>query len=75
MEQMSEAKRVVITGASSGIGRALAAEYALQGATLALIAHRGEKLKELAASLPVRSNCYPVDVRDANAMSAAGETL
>lgn len=75
MEQMSESKRVVITGASSGIGRALAAEYALQGATLALIARRGEKLKELAASLPVRSNCYPVDVRDADAMSAAGRDI
>jgi short-subunit dehydrogenase len=70
---MVEPKRVVITGASSGIGRALASEYARQGATLALIARRGDVLKELAASLPVRSFCYSVDVRKADALSAAGQ--
>ncbi len=70
---MAEAKRVVITGASSGIGRALAAEYARQGATLALMARRADALKQLAASLAVRSFCYPVDVREADAVSAAGQ--
>ena len=73
MNEVVEPKRVVITGASSGLGRALAVEYARQGATLALIARRGDALKELAASLPVRSHCYQVDVRDANALMAAGK--
>lgn len=70
---MSVPERVVITGASSGLGRALAVEYARRGATLALIARRAEKLEELAASLSVRCRCYAVDVRDAAAMSAAGQ--
>lgn len=70
---MTEPKRVVITGASSGLGRALAVEYARRGATLALIARRGELLEELASSLQVRCYCYPLDVRDATALSAAGK--
>jgi len=62
--------RVVITGASSGIGRALAQEYARRGATLALIARRGDLLKQLAGSLPVRAYTYAADVRDAGALAA-----
>ena len=64
---------VVITGASSGLGRALAAEYAQRGATLALIARRGDQLEALAASLPTRCYCYPVDVRQATALTAAAQ--
>ncbi|UCH48317.1 MAG: SDR family oxidoreductase [Betaproteobacteria bacterium] len=70
---MSVPNSVVITGASSGLGRALAAEYAQRGATLALIARRGDLLEALAKSLPTRSYCYPLDVRDAVALSAAAE--
>ncbi|MFN0041367.1 MAG: SDR family oxidoreductase [Burkholderiales bacterium] len=62
------ATRVVITGASSGIGRALAVEYARQGATLCLIARRKDLVDELAASLPVRTYTYAADVRDAAAL-------
>jgi short-subunit dehydrogenase len=62
---------VVITGASSGIGRALAAEYARRGATLGLIARRGDVLDRLAATLPARSFCYEADVRDVAALAAA----
>jgi len=45
-------KVVVITGASSGIGRALAKEFATKGARLALGARRTELLKELQDELP-----------------------
>ena len=64
--------RVVITGASSGIGTALAYHYGRQGAELALIGRRTEALEQLAASLPTRSFVYSLDVRDEAALLAAG---
>lgn len=62
---------VFITGASSGIGQALARHYALQGATLGLAARRTEALETLAISLPGRHHIYPLDVTDADALAAA----
>jgi short-subunit dehydrogenase len=41
-------KTVVITGASSGVGKAAALEFASLGATLVLAARRGEALQEVA---------------------------
>ena len=63
--------RVVITGSSSGIGQALAWEYARRGATLGLIARRGDLLDQLKNSLPVSTHTYVADVRDAAALRAA----
>jgi short-subunit dehydrogenase len=45
-------KVVVITGASSGIGRALAIEYARRGASLSLAARRIDRLNEVKNELP-----------------------
>lgn len=62
---------VFITGASSGIGEALARHYAAQGASLGLVARRGELLQQLAASLDTPVTTYTVDVRDADALASA----
>jgi NAD(P)-dependent dehydrogenase (short-subunit alcohol dehydrogenase family) len=64
---------VFITGASSGIGAALAREYAAQGATLGLLGRRRDALEALAASLPssVKHHLYRVDVTDHAALAAA----
>lgn len=64
--------RVFITGASSGIGLALAEEYLRRGAVLGLVARRGDTLAEFAARFPSASiSLYPADVRDAAALAAA----
>jgi len=52
-------RRILITGASSGIGRALAQQLAPLGARLVLAARSEDKLKELAASLPAPSLTAP----------------
>lgn len=65
------ALRVVITGASSGLGHALARHYAARGATLGLLARRRQALEEFARGLGVPAACYGADVRDAPALREA----
>jgi len=55
---------VFITGASSGIGAALAREFAARGASLGLLARRATELDALIAQLPGRHRRYAVDVTD-----------
>jgi short-subunit dehydrogenase len=66
---------VFITGASSGIGAALAAEFARRGAVLGLVARRGEVLADLTSRLPGRHFTYAVDVTDKDALIAAGRAF
>jgi len=63
--------KVFLTGASSGIGEALARLYASRGATLGLLARRGDFLNTLKASLPSEAETYACDVRDLAAVKAA----
>jgi NADP-dependent 3-hydroxy acid dehydrogenase YdfG len=65
---------ILVTGASSGIGRALALEYARGGATLALCARRMPELEAVAEevrALGGRALCIPVDVCDTEAAADA----
>lgn len=73
LNQQPGAPRVFITGASSGIGAALAREYAAQGATLGLVARRQALLDELAASLPGQHYTYALDVNDHAALARAAD--
>ena len=64
---------VFITGASSGLGAALARHYAAQGHVLGLLARRGERLSALVATLPGSHHLYVVDVCERQALHAAAE--
>jgi short-subunit dehydrogenase len=70
---MPRAPLVFLTGASSGLGEALARHYANRGATLGLVARRQSELDRVAAALaPATVATYAADVRDADALAAAG---
>ena len=65
--------RIFLTGASSGIGAALAREFDALGAELGLVGRNPEKLEAFAASLghPGRHRNYALDVADRAALFAA----
>lgn len=66
---------VFITGSSSGLGQALALRYHQAGWQLALVARRGDEIRQWAAAqgwAPDRWAVYPADVRDTAAIAAAG---
>ena len=74
-------KVVVITGASSGIGRGLALELARRGAKLGLVARRREVLDEIVTEIAHETSrqahvlTFPADVQDAQALRAAAERM
>lgn len=65
--------KVFITGASSGIGAALAEHYASQGATVGITGRREDQLQALSAKLLCSNVYYVADVRDAAAMRQAAD--
>jgi short-subunit dehydrogenase len=69
-------KVVMITGASSGIGKGLALEIASRGASVGLLARREELLKEIVSEVQARNAkaVYAIaDVRDAKAVREAAD--
>jgi len=64
-----------ITGASAGIGRALALRLAREGRPVAISARRAEDLAEVAAQAPDRIFPFPVDVTDGDAVRAAVDAM
>ncbi|MBI0327157.1 SDR family oxidoreductase [Burkholderia plantarii] len=73
---MTAPLKVFITGASSGLGLALAEAYARQGATLGLVARRAEPLAAFARQHPsLCVSIHPADVRDAAALQRAADAF
>ncbi len=69
---------VVVTGASAGVGRSVALEFARQGANVALLARGKERLESAAQEareLGVKAVPIVVDVADATAIDAAAEQV
>jgi NAD(P)-dependent dehydrogenase (short-subunit alcohol dehydrogenase family) len=71
-------KVVVVTGASSGIGRAIAREFGAEKARMALLARNREALEAAAAEVAEAGGealVLPVDVTNANAVDAAADQI
>src|SRR5665213_712289 len=72
---MADSRVAWITGASSGIGRALATRLAETGRTVAASARSADGIESLAAEMPARITAFPLDVTDANACVATVEAI
>jgi short-subunit dehydrogenase len=71
-------KVVMITGASSGIGRGLAVEIAGRGGKLGLVARRAETLDEVVGEIEAtggKAIALPADVQEESSIAAAAEQL
>src|SRR3954449_452774 len=71
-------KTVVVTGGSSGVGRAIARAFASEGANVALIARNRDGLEAAAReveSLGAQAMILPLDVSDALAVDAAADAI
>jgi short-subunit dehydrogenase len=69
--QVGPGTRAFVTGASRGIGRALALELARRGATVGLASRSVPELEALAAELPGEHEVLACDVADAASVRAA----
>lgn len=78
-DDLLKAKRILITGGGTGIGRALAERFLQLGATVYICGRRAEVVeqtaKELAVSTGGRIEAFACDVRNADAVEALIEKL
>jgi len=72
-----QGSKVLITGASSGIGAALARAMAHAGGQVLLLARRKAELEKVAASIEraLDPKIFPVDLSDANAVESVAATI
>src|SRR5436309_10458625 len=74
--QVGAGTRVLVTGASRGLGRALAEAFAWRGCTLGLVARSEEELSALADELPgTEHKILIADVSDRRQIGAAAEAF
>jgi 3-oxoacyl-[acyl-carrier protein] reductase len=72
---MPGGRLAIVTGASQGIGSAIAARLAREGWGLALVARRADALAEVAHSLPAAQGTVEVYACDVGDPQAAGQTV
>lgn len=73
-----QGKVVLVTGASSGMGAAIAKAMASAGGRVLLLARRQEKLERVAQEIGDQgglADVYPVDVSDASAVASVAEKI
>jgi len=73
-----EGKRVLVTGASAGVGRATALYFAEEGASVAIAARREERLEELVDEIESEHRTHavalPTDVSDSDQVATMVES-
>ncbi|MGC0365140.1 NAD(P)-dependent dehydrogenase (short-subunit alcohol dehydrogenase family) [Rhodococcus sp. 27YEA15] len=71
-------RNIVITGASSGIGRASATAAAAKGATVLLLARRAGELDDVVASIRAaggKAHGYPCDITDGDSVDSTVKSI
>lgn len=64
MSTQTQRPHVVVTGASSGIGEAVAREYLKRGAVVSLVARRADRLQGIASMAPDRARVIEADLSE-----------
>lgn len=70
-----DGKAVLVTGGATGIGFAIAQEFARLGAHVTVLSRNEAHLREATAKLGSRSRFHVADVRDGAAVAAAAKSL
>lgn len=68
-------KVALVTGAGTGLGRAIAITFAKEGATVVLNGRRGEKLREVEKEIGDKSIVIPADITDEGEIKGLLEKL
>ena len=71
-------KIALVTGASSGMGAAIAKSLAHAGAQVMLLARREEQLKSVAAEIQAaggKARVYPVDLANSQAVASVAQQI
>lgn len=63
-----DGRRIIVTGASRGLGRSMAERFSEEGARVTLTARGEEQLQAVAADLPGETLVAPADAREADAV-------